>query len=84
VVAMEMILEIECKKIYQKLSASSMMIKVQVIILGHLGLVLHLIMNLDRLLPADLEAAIAELDRFKNRTIQVVILETLILIILHK
>ena len=79
-----MILEIECKKIYQKLSASSMMTKVQVIILGHLGLVLHLIMNLDRLLPADLEAAIVELDRFKNRTIQVVILETLILIILHK
>ena len=79
-----MILEIECKKIYQKLSASSMMTKAQVIILGHLGLVLHLIMNLDRLLPADLEAAIVELDRFKNRTIQVVILETLILIILHK
>ena len=83
-VAMEMILEIECKKIYQKLSASSMTIKVQIIILGHLGLVLLLVMTLDRPLPVDLEAAIVVQDRFKNRTIQEVILEILILIILHK
>jgi hypothetical protein len=81
---MEMIQETECKKIYQKLSASSMITKVQVIILGHLDLALRLIMTLDRLLPAGLEAVLVGLDRFKNQIIKAVILETLILIILHK
>jgi len=84
VLATEMILKAECKKIYQKLSASLMMTKVQVITLGHLDWVLLLILNLVKLLPVDLEAALVELDRFKDLTIQVVILETLILITLHK
>jgi spore maturation protein SpmB len=84
VVAMEMILETECRKIYQKPSAYLMMTRVKVIILGHLDWVLHLIKTLVKVLPVDLEAAIVELDRFKDLTTQAVILETLILIILHK